>query len=91
MSPGVVFMVLSAATVIIAASLVPDFEVAIEPESSYGNAIMQAFQVLEGHQWQIEGAQGARRLLETFMDTVKQAAEYLLQSMQTNLVQQSDS
>jgi hypothetical protein len=81
MSSSVVFMTLSAATVIIAASLVPEFEVTIEAESRYGNTITKAFQILEGHQWQIEGARGAREQLENFMDTVKQAAEYRLKSM----------
>ncbi|KAL1599459.1 hypothetical protein SLS60_007262 [Paraconiothyrium brasiliense] len=76
MSSSVVFMVLSAATLIIAASLVPEFEVSIEPSTKYRDTITMAFEVLEGHQWQIENARGARKQLESFIDIVKQTAKH---------------
>jgi hypothetical protein len=76
MSSTVVFLVISAATVIIAASLVPDIGVDIQAgDDYYCPMIAKAFQVLEGHQWQIDGARGAKRQLENFLETVKTAKE----------------
>ncbi|KAI3323551.1 putative transcriptional regulatory protein [Xylariaceae sp. AK1471] len=66
-----VFMTLSAATVIIAASMVSEFSVSLEDGSGpYKDAIAKAFQVLDGHMWQIEGAPSAKDLLEKFLETV---------------------
>jgi hypothetical protein len=75
MSSNAVFVTLSAATVIVAASLVPELNVTLDSGSSYGDEIAKAFQVLHEHRWQIEGAQDARGQLEKFMETVKQAKQ----------------
>ena len=76
MSSTVVFLVISAATVIIAASLVPEVGAEIEFGGDYYcSMIAKAFQVLEGHQWQIDGARGAKKQLENFQETVKRAKE----------------
>lgn len=69
-----VFLTLSAATVIVAASLVPVLDVDIEHSSSlYAVALANALQVLEQHRWQLEGTPGAMGQLEKFMETVSQA------------------
>jgi hypothetical protein len=73
-SSTAVFVALSAATVVIAASLVPDLDVSLEPgDGGYGEIVTKALQVLQGHQWQIEGARGAMRQLEGFLTTAKNA------------------
>ncbi len=75
-SSNAVFVTLSAATVIVAASLLPGLDVNLEGGSGpYGDIIEKAFQVLHEHQWQIEGALRARYQLEKFIRTVKQAKE----------------
>ncbi|KAI8632439.1 putative transcriptional regulatory protein [Xylariaceae sp. FL1651] len=66
-----VFMTLSAATIVIAASLVPELAVNLEDSTGpYTDAVAKAFQVLDGHMWQIEGAPRAKDLLEKFLETV---------------------
>ena len=73
-SSPAVYVTLSAATVIVAASLVPELEVAIDgPDKTYENAINQALKVLDGHQWQNEGASGAKEQLKRFIETAEQA------------------
>jgi metal-responsive CopG/Arc/MetJ family transcriptional regulator len=77
LSSNAVFMTLSAATVIIAASLVPELDVTLETGgSSHSEVISKALQVLEEHQWQIEGSRGARRQLENFAEAAKKAKEH---------------
>jgi hypothetical protein len=66
-----VLMTLSAATVIIAGSLVSELGVNLEAGiGPYKDALAKAFQVLDGHMWQIEGAQSAKELIEKFLETV---------------------
>ena len=75
-SSTAVFVTFSAATVVIAASLVPELDVNFEDgDSHYGDMVAKAFQVLEEHQWQIEGARGARKQLVSFLETVRKARE----------------
>lgn len=69
-----VFLTISAATVIVAASLVPALDVDIEQSSSpHGVALANALQVLEQHRWQLEGAPGVMDQLEKLMETASQA------------------
>jgi hypothetical protein len=65
-----VFVTLSAATVIIAASLVKELGVDLEEEENE-EAITQAFGILDGHMWHVEGAHGAKELLGRFLESVK--------------------
>jgi len=65
-----VFVTLSAATVIIAASLVKELGVDLEGEGNI-EVITQAFAILDGHMWHVEGARGAKELLQSFLKTVK--------------------
>jgi hypothetical protein len=69
-----VVVTLSASTVIVAASLVPELDVNMEDSNSpYAEAIETALQVLHEHRWQVEGAMEARFQLEKFLETVDQA------------------
>lgn len=73
-SPNAVFVALSAATVIVAASLIPELNVSLEDGSSlYADVILKALAVLDEHRWQVEGAPAARDQLEKFLETVNQA------------------
>ena len=73
-SSPAVYVTLSAATVIVAASLVPELEVAIDGSNkAYENATNQALKVLDEHQWQNEGASGAKEQLKRFIETAEQA------------------
>lgn len=72
-SSSVVFVTFSAATVIVAASLVPELGVSLDDGTGpYRDAIANAFQVLGEHQWQIEGAPKAKHQLEKFLETVNE-------------------
>jgi hypothetical protein len=72
-----VFVTLSAATVIIAASLVSELNVSLDGvgggDSSYSVVVAKAMEVLECHRWQVEGAPEAKEQLERFLETVKEA------------------
>ena len=73
-SSPAVYVTLSAATVIVAASLVPELDTAMKgPDKVYENAIEKALEILNEHQWQNEGASTARDQLEGFIDTAKNA------------------
>lgn len=87
LSSNAAFVTLSAATVIIAASLVPELEVSLEREEQdrreggdggggpcfYGDVVAKAILVLEEHRWQFEGAAAARGQLEKFLATIIRA------------------
>lgn len=88
LSSNAAFVTLSAATVIIAASLVPELQVSLEQEEEeerreggdggggrcfYGDAVAKAILVLEEHRWQFEGAAAARGQLEKFLATIIRA------------------
>lgn len=75
-SSNAVFVTLSAATVVVAASLVL-LDVSSESQDGlYTSAITKALHVLEEHQWQVEEALAARNQLERFLETVNQAKRY---------------
>ncbi|KFG78220.1 putative transcriptional regulatory protein [Metarhizium anisopliae] len=70
-SSTAVYVTLSAATVIIASTLVPELGVSLEDGAGpHGQAVANAFQVLDEHRWQIEGAPRARGQLGRFLETV---------------------
>jgi hypothetical protein len=73
LSSNAVFVTLSAATVIIAASLVSELDVSLDVGDFYNNVVTKALQVLESHRWQVEGAPEAKEQLERFLKTVKEA------------------
>lgn len=75
LSSSAVLVTLSAATVILAASLVPELDVSLEENgvNGYRDVIAKAMQVLDGHRWEIEGAEGGKKELERFQRTVKEA------------------
>jgi hypothetical protein len=73
-STNAVFVTLSAATILVAASLVPELNVNLDDDDSpYGDAVEKAFQVLDKHMWQVEGARGARDQLKQFLNMADQA------------------
>ena len=73
-SSNAVFVTLSAATVIAAASLLPELDVSIDGDCGpYADVIVQALEVLEEHQWQVEGAPEAKSQLQNFLRTVNEA------------------
>ncbi|KAI1329218.1 putative transcriptional regulatory protein [Xylariaceae sp. FL0255] len=63
-----VHAVLMAATVIIAASLVSELGVNLEDGSLYGDALARAYQVLDGHIWQTDGARISKNQLIEFQE-----------------------
>lgn len=70
-SSTAVYVTLSAATVIIASTLVPELGVSLEDGAGpHAQAVANAFQVLDEHRWQIEGAPRARGQLGRFLETV---------------------
>ena len=74
LSPSAVFVTLSAATVILAASLVPELDVSSEDgDNKYRDVIAKAMQVLDGHRWEVDGAEGGKKELERFNRTVNEA------------------
>lgn len=73
LSSNAMFVTLSAATVIVAASLVLELDISLGDGGPYENAIAKALQVLDEHRWQIEGAPAAKHQLEKFVEAVKQA------------------
>lgn len=62
------FTAFSAASVLVAASLVPELE---ERYQLPGERLSQAINVLTSHRWQIDGASSAKEQLEQFMATVE--------------------
>ncbi|KAM0251441.1 hypothetical protein ACHAQJ_008192 [Trichoderma viride] len=67
------FVTLSAAIVIVAASLVPELDVLIEgPDELFENTIAKAFEILNEVRWN-EGVSGAKGQLERFIGMAKQA------------------
>lgn len=71
-SSNAVFVTLLAATVVVAASLVPELSVNLEDGSRpFGEAISKSFEILDEHRWQVEGAPRAMEQLEKFLKTVK--------------------
>ena len=73
-NPNAIFVTLSAATVIVAASLVSELDVSLEGSGGpYADVIIKALKVLDEHRWQVEGAPAARAQLEKFLETVTQA------------------
>ncbi len=75
-SSNAVFVTLSAATVIVAASLIPKLDVSLGDSCGpYADVITKAFKVLDEHQWQVEGAPEAKDQLEKFLETVNQAKQ----------------
>lgn len=78
LSSNAAFVTLSAATVILAASLVPELDVSLEGgggggRGSHGDVISKAILVLEEHRWQFEGAAAAKEQLEKFSNTIDKA------------------
>lgn len=77
LSSNAAFVTLSAATVIIAASLVPELDVSLDGGSgrrgSHGHVISKAMLVLEAHRWQFEGATAAKEQLVKFLTTINKA------------------
>lgn len=74
-SSTAVFITLSAATLIVAASLIPGLGVSLDGgdnEDPYRSALTKAFQVLDEHRYQVEGALRAKTLLQTFLERVKE-------------------
>lgn len=70
-SSNATFVTLSAATVLVAASLLPELEVNVDDGNGpYAKAISNAFEVLDEHRWQIQGAPKAMEQLEKFIETV---------------------
>ncbi|KID82385.1 Transcription factor, fungi [Metarhizium guizhouense ARSEF 977] len=70
-SSTAVYVTLSAATVIIASTLVPELGVSLEDGAGpHAQAVANAFQVLDEHRWQIEGAPRASGQLGRFLETV---------------------
>lgn len=74
-SPMALFVTLSAATVVIAGSLVSDMEISLTESGPYVDAVDQAFQVLIAHQWQIEGLSEAKNQLEKFLKVAIEAKQ----------------
>ncbi|KAH7397029.1 putative transcriptional regulatory protein [Phaeosphaeria sp. MPI-PUGE-AT-0046c] len=69
MSCIALFTAFSAASVLVAASLVPELE---EHYELPGTRFSQAINVLTNHRWQIDGVSSAKEQLEQFMKTVKE-------------------
>ncbi|KAK9420155.1 putative Zn(2)-C6 fungal-type domain-containing protein [Seiridium unicorne] len=68
------FVTLLAATVIVAASLVPGLEVSLDDGGSpYRETVTKALVVLEEHRSQVEGMPGAKEQLEKFIETANLA------------------
>ncbi|KAK9788674.1 putative Zn(2)-C6 fungal-type domain-containing protein [Seiridium cardinale] len=69
------FVTLSAATVIVAASLVPGLEVNLDHDGGgpYRETVTKALVVLEEHRSQVEGMPGAKEQLEKFIETANLA------------------
>ena len=59
----------SAATVLVAASLVPDLE---ESFDLPGVRVSQALNVMSNHRWQVDGSAKAKQQLEHFMNTIEE-------------------
>jgi hypothetical protein len=73
-SSNAVYVTLSAATVIVAASLVPELDDIIEePDKLHEIAIKKALEILSEVRWQNEAASGAKGQLERFIGSAKQA------------------
>ncbi|KAH8658157.1 fungal-specific transcription factor domain-containing protein [Xylariales sp. PMI_506] len=87
-SASAVFVTLSAATVVVAATLVPELNVSIErsEESTreaasggaaggicYKDVMTKALEILDEHRWQVDDASAARDQLKSFIETVDHA------------------
>lgn len=85
MSCIALFTVFSAASVLVAASLVPELEQRYELP---GQWLSRALRVLSSHRWQIDGAPSAQEQLKQFMETVKEIkARRGTTTSESNLVQ----
>ncbi|RYC60288.1 hypothetical protein CHU98_g5905 [Xylaria longipes] len=67
----VVFMTLSAATVVIAASLISELGVSLDDVGPNNTVLAQAFEVLDEHMWQVEGGKSVKVRVERFLETVR--------------------
>lgn len=73
-SSNAAFVTLSAATVIIAASLVPKLAVSLGGMTGPdADVVSKGIHILDEHRWQFEGAVAAKHQLEKFRDTVNKA------------------
>lgn len=81
-SSNATFVTLSAATIIVAASLLPELDVDLDNDDGlYAKAITKAFEVLDAHRWQIEGASRAKDQLQNFVETIKEGRTRIFESM----------
>jgi hypothetical protein len=64
-----VFTAFSAATVLVAASLIPDLE---QRYSLPGIRVSRALHVLMSYRWQVDGVSSAKEQLEQFMSIVEE-------------------
>ncbi|KAI1747590.1 putative transcriptional regulatory protein [Xylaria castorea] len=70
-SCSAMFITLAAATVIIAASLVSELDISLDDVGPHNTALCQAFEVLDGHMWQIEGGKRFKNRLEKFLEIIR--------------------
>ncbi|KAF4452143.1 hypothetical protein F53441_4981 [Fusarium austroafricanum] len=76
-SANALFVTLSAATVLIASSVVPAIGGSLEdPSSAHALGITQAFEILDAHESRVEGATETRNKLQQFLQTAKSAIRY---------------
>ena len=69
-----VFVTISAATIIAAASLISDFNIDLDDvNGSYGESIRKALQVLDQQWWQVDGASRASKQLQSVINIVTKA------------------
>jgi FtsZ-binding cell division protein ZapB len=73
-SSNALFVTLSAATVLIASSVVPGLSGNLDDLfSPHATAVTKAFEILEAHEWRVEGAIETKTKLQEFLETVRKA------------------